>query len=377
MGRACHCEAWLKDDERSVPWSRTLGGEIVRRWSDPTWTERGAPVAVLPACGHGHLPRVKGDRALKRTDLMAGFPPSAEADQVTLANWRTAPFNKWSFTHLRELIPSAAIANDPDDVAELPASHRSISAGWRSSSMVREIRPRGLPRGDGYRRDDRPPRGQAWSSSTTEAGHGHAATPHFLRLRHQVGAGARRRCPRRKRGPRDGPAGNRLDPRGRRDRLGRRDPARPPRHAGRHPLRRGLSRHLGRHHRVPEGAGLGPARAGRGTLGPSDLVPEPHRDGRLARRRLPLRLPQHRPPRVGNRAGGRAALPRSRERASVAADGGNRRCLHHRRPPRCAPGGGRHVRDPPRPRARRAARREPGPAWTESRSSLPTGSTTS
>ena len=52
---------------------------------------------------------------------MAGFPPSA-ADQVTLANWRKAPFNKWSFTHLRELIPSAAIANDPDDVAELPSA---------------------------------------------------------------------------------------------------------------------------------------------------------------------------------------------------------------------------------------------------------------
>ena len=58
---------------------------------------------------------------MKRNDLMAGFPPSA-AGQVTLANWRKAPFNKWSFTHLRELIPSAAIANDPDDVAELPAA---------------------------------------------------------------------------------------------------------------------------------------------------------------------------------------------------------------------------------------------------------------
>lgn len=58
---------------------------------------------------------------MTRNDLMAGFPPNAEG-QVTLANWRTAPFNKWSFTHLRELIPSAAIANDPDEVAELPAA---------------------------------------------------------------------------------------------------------------------------------------------------------------------------------------------------------------------------------------------------------------
>jgi len=52
---------------------------------------------------------------------MAGFPPSVEG-QVTLANWRKAPFNKWSFTHLRELIPSAAVANDPRDVAELPSA---------------------------------------------------------------------------------------------------------------------------------------------------------------------------------------------------------------------------------------------------------------
>ena len=55
---------------------------------------------------------------MKRSELMVGFPPSPRG-QVTLANWRQAPFNKWSFTHVRELIPSAAIANDPDDVAEL------------------------------------------------------------------------------------------------------------------------------------------------------------------------------------------------------------------------------------------------------------------
>ena len=51
---------------------------------------------------------------------MAGFPPEA-AGRVTLANWRKAPFNKWSFTHVRELIPTAAIANEPDDVADLPS----------------------------------------------------------------------------------------------------------------------------------------------------------------------------------------------------------------------------------------------------------------
>src|SRR5207247_9848987 len=38
---------------------------------------------------------------------------------VTLANWRTAPFTRWAFQHVRELIPSADIPNDPAAVLEL------------------------------------------------------------------------------------------------------------------------------------------------------------------------------------------------------------------------------------------------------------------
>jgi CubicO group peptidase (beta-lactamase class C family) len=41
--------------------------------------------------------------------------------QVTLANWRTAPFNAWAFHHVRELVPSADIPNDPRGVRALPA----------------------------------------------------------------------------------------------------------------------------------------------------------------------------------------------------------------------------------------------------------------
>ncbi|MBP8309156.1 MAG: serine hydrolase [Burkholderiaceae bacterium] len=51
--------------------------------------------------------------------LMQGFPP-APAEQVTLANWRQPPFNRWAFQHVRELVPSADIANDPDAVWALP-----------------------------------------------------------------------------------------------------------------------------------------------------------------------------------------------------------------------------------------------------------------
>ena len=52
------------------------------------------------------------------TKLMQGFPPAA-GSQVTLANWRTAPFSRWAFQHVRELVPSAQIANDPAKVLPL------------------------------------------------------------------------------------------------------------------------------------------------------------------------------------------------------------------------------------------------------------------
>jgi CubicO group peptidase (beta-lactamase class C family) len=51
--------------------------------------------------------------------LMDGFPPSPDS-QVTLANWRTAPFNRWAFHHVRELLPTADIPNDPENVRNLP-----------------------------------------------------------------------------------------------------------------------------------------------------------------------------------------------------------------------------------------------------------------
>ena len=46
--------------------------------------------------------------------------------QVTLANWRAAPFNRWGFQHVRELIPSADIPNDPRRVRELPLEKRDF-----------------------------------------------------------------------------------------------------------------------------------------------------------------------------------------------------------------------------------------------------------
>jgi CubicO group peptidase (beta-lactamase class C family) len=60
------------------------------------------------------------------TNLMQGFPPPPAA-QVTLANWRKAPHNRWAFHHVRELVPSADIANDPGAVRALPSPPVDLS----------------------------------------------------------------------------------------------------------------------------------------------------------------------------------------------------------------------------------------------------------
>lgn len=59
------------------------------------------------------------------TKLMHGFPPAA-GSQVTLANWRTPPFSRWAFQHVRELVPSAEIANDPARVLPLASAPAAL-----------------------------------------------------------------------------------------------------------------------------------------------------------------------------------------------------------------------------------------------------------
>ncbi len=51
--------------------------------------------------------------------IMQGFPPE-EADRATLANWRQTPWSHWAFHHVREVIPTAEIANDPNDLWLMP-----------------------------------------------------------------------------------------------------------------------------------------------------------------------------------------------------------------------------------------------------------------
>ena len=50
--------------------------------------------------------------------VMQGFPPK-QLNQVSLANWRKAPYCHWAFHHVRELVPSAEIKNDPENIWQL------------------------------------------------------------------------------------------------------------------------------------------------------------------------------------------------------------------------------------------------------------------
>ena len=58
--------------------------------------------------------------------MRAPFPPTPDK-QATLANWRTTPFNKWAFHHVREIVPSAEIANDPTSTRSLEIEPRDLS----------------------------------------------------------------------------------------------------------------------------------------------------------------------------------------------------------------------------------------------------------
>jgi CubicO group peptidase (beta-lactamase class C family) len=58
-----------------------------------------------------------------REPLMSGFPPPAES-RVSLANWQEPPYNRWSFQHLRELIPTQRIPRGSGSWRAL-AQHRA------------------------------------------------------------------------------------------------------------------------------------------------------------------------------------------------------------------------------------------------------------
>ena len=77
---------------------------------------------------------------MKTPKLMAGFPPKPET-QVTLANWRTAPFNTWALQHVREIVPSADIPHDAGQARKFPFKPQdlaSVKVGRASLAKVLE-----------------------------------------------------------------------------------------------------------------------------------------------------------------------------------------------------------------------------------------------
>ena len=61
----------------------------------------------------------------RQIGLMVGNPPPADR-LVTLSNWQDPPWNRWSFQHVGQLIPSARISRGDGPVLELPAEIRDI-----------------------------------------------------------------------------------------------------------------------------------------------------------------------------------------------------------------------------------------------------------
>ena len=57
--------------------------------------------------------------------MMNGFPPPPD-QQVTWANWRSPPHNRWGVQHLREIMPSAIVDVDPDRLWALPRAQSDL-----------------------------------------------------------------------------------------------------------------------------------------------------------------------------------------------------------------------------------------------------------
>jgi len=58
-------------------------------------------------------------------DLMRGAPP-APGRLVTLDNWQDAPFNRWSYLHVREIVPTAAISRGGAPVTTFARDERDV-----------------------------------------------------------------------------------------------------------------------------------------------------------------------------------------------------------------------------------------------------------
>lgn len=74
--------------------------------------------------------------------LMAGFPPP-EDKLVTAANFQDAPFNRWGFLHISQVLPTAPISRGEGPVALLPRAEQDLGgirfAGASGPTTVAEM----------------------------------------------------------------------------------------------------------------------------------------------------------------------------------------------------------------------------------------------
>ena len=66
--------------------------------------------------------------------IMQGFPPAKE-DRATLANWRSSPWNHWALHHVREIVPTAEIPNEPANIWALPSGRIDLKGVGLEAAM--------------------------------------------------------------------------------------------------------------------------------------------------------------------------------------------------------------------------------------------------
>ena len=74
----------------------------------------------------------------EQAGIMSGFPPAPE-HQVTLANWRTAPYNRWAFSHVSEVVPTAMVWTGDDARETRTGTTREIgdiTFRWNDSELT-------------------------------------------------------------------------------------------------------------------------------------------------------------------------------------------------------------------------------------------------
>src|SRR5690349_9999912 len=66
-------------------------------------------------------------RTARELGLMLGFPPQ-EDHLVTAANFQDAPYNRWGFLHISNVLPTAPISRGEAPIAELRRAPQDLSA---------------------------------------------------------------------------------------------------------------------------------------------------------------------------------------------------------------------------------------------------------